>query len=122
MSGYYRYTHTQIAKYAKTLRKNMTEEERILWVKLRENQLGYKFRRQYVIDNYIVDFICLEKRLIIELDGSQHFKPNAIHDDRKRTYHLAQKEFQVLRFTNSEIRQNLNDVLKIIYFYLTGEI
>ena len=71
MSGYYRYINTQIAKYAKTLRKNMTEEERILWVKLRENQLGYKFRRQYVIDNYIVDFICLEKRLIIELDAIQ---------------------------------------------------
>ena len=81
---------------ARDLRKNSTDAERHLWYHLRANRLGFKFKRQVRIGAYVVDFVCLEKRLIIELDGGQHMD-NQIYDT-KRTEWLMAHRFKVLRF------------------------
>ena len=94
----------------------MTDVERKLWQRLRGKQLGEKFRRQYPIDNYIVDFVCLEKRLIIECDGGQHAEQES--KDSERDKHLQGKGFMVLRIWNNEIIENLDGVLETIYYHL----
>lgn len=91
------------------LRKNSTPEEQQLWLLLKSrNFYNYKFRRQVLIDNYIVDFCCFEKRLIIELDGGHHRKTKT--QDFERDHYLKQQGFKVLRFWNSEITNNINTV------------
>jgi len=101
-----------IKSFARQLRKNQTEAEKKLWFNINLRQLGgHKFRRQQVIDNlYIVDFICFEKRLIIELDGGQH-TPEA---DKERTNYLNAQNFEVLRFWNNEVLENIDGVLYVI--------
>ena len=87
---------------ARILRKKSTEAENYLWYFLRKRNFnGFKFRRQYVIGHYIVDFICIRKKLIIELDGGQHSQ--AICYDERRTTFLESKGYIVLRFWNNEI-------------------
>jgi len=99
--------------FAKELRNRPTETEKLLWRYLRLKQLeGLKFRRQYPIDHYIVDFICLEKRLVIEVDGGQHSSEK--DKDIKRDYYLKQQKFKVLRFWNTEVLTNIEGVLEII--------
>ena len=73
---------------------------------------GLKFRRQQPIDNYIVDFVCFDNRIIIEVDGGQHADEN--NKDRERDFYLQQCGFKVLRFWNNEVLQNTNEVLEII--------
>ena len=98
---------------AKYLRKNMTEAEKKLWFKLHQKQLGgYKFRRQQSIGNYIVDFVCFEKRLIIEIDGGQHNSENKYENDR--TEFLESEGFKVLRFWNNDVLKNIEGVLDVI--------
>ncbi len=98
---------------ARNLRKNQTEAEKIIWYQLRNRNLsGYKFRRQYTIGRYIVDFVCLDRKLVVELDGSQHFETK-IYDD-KRSEFLNQNGFMVLRFWNNEVFDNLDGVLERI--------
>ena len=93
-----------IKEFVRELRQNNTPQENKLWHKINNNQLGVKFRRQHQIDNkYIADFVCLEKRLIIELDGGQHCDSNT---DPQRTYYLEQQKFRVIRFWNNEIDNN----------------
>ena len=100
---------------ARTLRKNATKQERILWKFLRNSSLkGYKFRRQYPIGNYIVDFVCLEKFLIIEIDGGQHNVEEIIRYDKERTDYLNQRGFKILRYWNNDIDKNLLGVYKNI--------
>jgi very-short-patch-repair endonuclease len=84
---------------ARQLRKDMTEAERALWAKLRRRQvLGHKFRRQQQLGAYVVDFVCLDKKLVVELDGGQHARR---HDcDAQRTRWLEAQGFEVLRFWN----------------------
>ena len=94
------------------LRKNSTNAERHLWYQLRANRLGFKFKRQVPIGAYIVDFVCLEKRLIIELDGGQHMD-NQIYDT-KRTDWLMTHGFNVLRFWNHDVFQQTPSVLEVI--------
>ncbi len=102
--------------FANELRKNQTDAERHLWYYLRSRRFqGYKFRRQYFIESYIVDFICLEKKLVIELDGGQHNLNEVIEYDKKRTDFLISKGFEVLRFWNNEVLNQTNDVLNCIY-------
>jgi very-short-patch-repair endonuclease len=97
----------------KILRKRPTEAEQLLWNKLRQQQLeGFKFRRQQPIDNYIVDFVCFEKRIIVEVDGGQHATRSK--DDTARDTYLRQQGFQVLRFWNNEVLQNINGVLEVV--------
>lgn len=100
-----------IKHFSRNLRNGPTEAEKILWQHLRAKQLhGYKFRRQVPIDNYIVDFLCFEKRIIIELDGGQH----GSDADMQRTEYLERKGFLVLRFWNNDVLENIEGVLQTI--------
>ena len=106
--------YTMLKTYAKELRKNQTDAERHLWTHLRNRAfLNYKFRRQYWIEKYIVDFVCLEKQLVIELDGSQHQTQKSY--DEKRTHFLESKGFRVVRFWDNEVLKNTQQVLEYLY-------
>ena len=98
---------------ARTLRKSMTNAERLLWRHLRAKQLkGMKFRRQEQIGRFVVDFVCYEKLLIIEADGGQHaVEPEK---DEERTLWLNAQGFRVLRFWNHEILTNVDGVLEVV--------
>jgi len=89
----------------------MTDAERKLWFRIRNNQLGVKFRRQQPIGNYIADFICFEKKLVIEIDGGEHLENKR---DEARDKWFRKQRFQILRFWNNEVLANLEGVLKII--------
>lgn len=102
---------------ARDLRKGSTDAERHLWYYLRARRLGYKFKRQVPIGGFIVDFVCHEKQLIIELDGGQH-QANQAYDEQ-RTAKLMQRGFQVLRFWNHDVLQLTDDVLRVIYSSLS---
>lgn len=95
----------------KNLRNNMTRSEIILWSKLKEKQLGYKFRRQHGIGKYIVDFYCSELKLIIEVDGDVHGFNNQIAKDRERQDYLESLGSIIYRYTNNDIKNNLDGVL-----------
>ena len=99
---------------AKTNRKNPTEAESVMWDMLKGNNLGYHFRRQHIILDYIVDFICLEKGLVIELDGGYHNDPQQKAYDGYRTAHLQRLGYTELRFKNEELLCNPDDVIKKI--------
>ena len=104
---------------ARNLRKNLTEQEKILWQLLRKKSVNnLKIRRQYAIDNYIVDIVCHEKKLIIEIDGGQHNEEKNIAYDKERTKYLKTKGFKVIRFWNDEIKTNLDGVYEEILRYL----
>ncbi|GBE16805.1 hypothetical protein BMS3Abin15_00629 [bacterium BMS3Abin15] len=99
-------------KLARNLRKNSTPQEVIFWSRLKNRSFNnLKFRRQYPIGKYVVDFICLEKKLIIELDGWQHKEENNERYDRERSNLLKNKGFKVLRFWNNDINNNLEGTL-----------
>ena len=96
---------------AKKLRKNLTAEERILWSCLRNRSISkVKFRRQVPIGRYIVDFICYEKNLVIEIDGSQHAEVQKIYDEKRDNY-LRGMGYNVVRFWNSDVKDNLEGVI-----------
>jgi very-short-patch-repair endonuclease len=104
-----------IQNYSKTLRKQLTDSERVLWRHLRAKQLnGLKFRRQEPIGSYVVDFVCYKKRLIIEIDGSQHAKEDNKENDIRRDNWFQHQGFQVLRFWNNDVLHNIQGVLEII--------
>ena len=110
MGGNSRMTQSHLTERARELRSNMTNAERHLWKHLRQRQIaGYRFRRQMPMGSYIVDFICLERRLIIEIDGSQH-QEQQVYDARRDQW-LAEQEFQVLRFWNNEVLNQTEGVL-----------
>ena len=101
--------------FARDLRRNATDAERRLWTRLRRRQLaGHKFRRQVPIGSYIADFVCLERSLIIELDGSHHAEREAAHD-RARDDKLERRGSRVLRFWNHDVSHRLDDVIEIIW-------
>jgi very-short-patch-repair endonuclease len=103
---------------ARELRKNPTEAEKALWKHLRLRQIGgHKFRRQQIFGQYIVDFVCLERRLIIEVDGGQHSKELAY--DRERDKWLAEQGFHVLKFWNNQVLQETETVKEVIQKALT---
>ena len=107
------YILNKMTSLGKVLRKRPTDAERLLWKQLRLKQLeGLKFRRQQPIDNYIVDFVCFERRIVVEVDGGQHAIQK--EDDILRDTYLTQQGFQVLRFWNNEVLQNINGVLEVI--------
>ena len=102
---------------AKSLRKNMTKEERHLWYDfLRTYSL--KFRRQAVINKYIADFYCPEAKLIIELDGSQHFEEKEIEYDEKRTAFLEKYGLKIIRIPNNMIKEQFDEVCEYIDNYI----
>jgi primosomal protein N' (replication factor Y) len=88
---------------ARKLRRDMTEVERLLWHGLRRGQLGWRFRRQHPIPPYVVDFACIEARLVIEADGGQHAE---LGEHEQRDLDLRNKGWRVLRFWNNDILEN----------------
>ncbi|MXN92125.1 leucine--tRNA ligase [Flavobacterium sp. Sd200] len=110
-----------LVEHGKANRKEATEAEILLWEALRNKNLGYKFRRQHAIGKYIADFVALEKRLIVEVDGGYHNQAEQIELDEERTLELEQKYlFKVLRFTNDEVLNNLESVLTNIRIALSN--
>ena len=99
--------------YAGTLRRNQTPEERHLWYDFLRYQRP-RFHRQLAIGNYIVDFACMKSRLVVELDGGQHYDEATMAYDDARTAFLQSQGYRVLRFINSDIRQHFNDVCATI--------
>ena len=99
-------------KIERRLRRHSTDAEMVLWLSLRDRRLsGFKFVRQEAIESFIVDFICREKKLIVEVDGGQHAENEK---DRVRDRQLENAGFKVLRFWNNEVLSNKNGVLEVI--------
>ena len=101
----------RLIEEAKRMRKEPTDAEAALWELLRDKKLGDKFRRQHLIDDFIVDFVCLSKNLVIEVDGGYHNDPTQKEYDQQRTLYLNEKGFRVIRFTNEEVLGNTEAVL-----------
>lgn len=99
--------------HARRLSKTMTEAEQALWRRLRGRQLGVKFRRQHPFGRYVLDFVCLERMLVIEVDGSQHV--DAAIQDAARTRDLERAGFRVLRFWNNEVLTEMEAALERIW-------
>ena len=105
--------NSKIVPLARELRKNMTKEERHLWYDfLRDYPV--RFLRQKVIDDYIVDFYCHSARLIIELDGSQHYDEKGLLKDKIRTSKLKERKLKVIRIPNNEVNRNFEGVCQYI--------
>jgi len=104
---------------ARELRKNMTDAERHLWSKIRRKQLkNYQFYRQKNIGSYIVDFYCPAAKLIVEVDGGQHYVSETIKNDEIRDNYLGNLGFTVLRFSDRDIFKNIEGVLQRIFDHL----
>ena len=105
--------------FARQLRKNQTEAEKKLWKYLKSKQVkGLKFRRQEPIGSYIVDFVCFENKLVIELDGSQHIEDK--ENDIERDDWLKSQGFAVIRFWNNEVMNNIDGVLAVIFYFCSN--
>jgi very-short-patch-repair endonuclease len=101
-------------RYARNLRKNATDPERLLWSHLRRRQMaGFKFRRQHSVGPYICDFACVEARVVVELDGSQHAEQSDY--DARRDSFLRSSGFRILRFWNNDILSRTAIVLETVY-------
>jgi len=105
------YNRTTTKDHRQKLRNDTTPQERILWKYLKGDQRGCKFRRQFGIGDYIIDFFCAEKKLAIEIDGSQHFEESATHYDAERSRFLESRGCTVLRFSNDQINTNVEGVV-----------
>ena len=116
-----RFTASKTLKRAKQLRTDQTEAEQRLWGYLRAKRLqGWKFNRQVPVGNYIVDFICDEARLVIEVDGVTHSDDHQIKYDEKRTRYLESLGYRVFRCYNTDVYQNLDGVLEGILIALSN--
>ena len=96
-------SYSTTKQYAKENRSQMTDAEKLLWYHLRQEKLGARFRRQHIIGDYIVDFICLKQKLIIEIDGGYHQETTQQTEDKTRQNWLESMGYKVLRFTNEDI-------------------
>lgn len=100
-----------LKEYARENRKNMTLAESFLWQNLRANVLEHKFLRQHIIGDYIVDFVCRDDGLIVEVDGAYHAEREQMMDDEIRTHNLESMGFRVIRFTNEEVLYDIESVI-----------
>jgi very-short-patch-repair endonuclease len=106
---------SRLRSNARALRRNCTDVERILWSELRGHRLtGAGFRRQVPIGSYIADFVCHEARLVVKLDGGQHFSDDAERADAIRTVAIEKRGYRVLRFSNHDVVTNRVGVLEVI--------
>jgi very-short-patch-repair endonuclease len=113
------YNDNRLKTRRQALRNNMPKPEQRLWYWLRGKKAnGYKFRRQYGVGGYILDFYCPELRLGIELDGDSHFNDKAKEYDRIREDFLKANNIRVLRFTNKEVKDNIQGVVEKLLKYL----
>ena len=109
------------AHLQKRLRNGPTDAERKLWQRLKNRQIeGCKFRRQHPYEDYVLDYVCLERNLVVELDGGQHM--DAVAYDEKRTLLLEKAGFRVLRFWNSDVFVSIDGVLETIYLELVARV
>jgi very-short-patch-repair endonuclease len=109
-------TPAHMIELARHLRQNQTNAETLIWQLIRNRQVANaKFRRQQPIEGYIADFYCHEHKLVIELDGSQHFTEDGIKQDALRTQRLHQLGITVLRFDNRQVFLQTEAVLQMIY-------
>ena len=102
-----------LKKNAQSLRKNQAKEESLLWYQFLRHH-PCQFRRQYIIGNYIADFYCHRAKLVVELDGSQHYDPEGINRDAERTQYLESVGLMVLRFLNPDVLQHFQSVCEMI--------
>jgi very-short-patch-repair endonuclease len=106
----------KLKDFSRELRTHMTDAEKVLWLKLRRKQLkGYQFYRQKIIGDYIVDFHCPRARLIVEVEGGQHYDPEETAKDRVRDERLRNLGFDVLRFSDREVLVERESVMEKIY-------
>jgi len=105
--------------HAIELRKEPTPTEAKLWSRIRNDQLGVTFRRQHAIGKYIPDFVCIQKKLIIELDGSQHLEQEGY--DEERTKYLEALGYKVIRFWNNDVTNNIDGVILAIIHAMEDE-
>ena len=106
------FNRSETKMHRKNLRKNQTPAEQQLWHKLKSRQcLGYKFFRQYGISNYIVDFYCAQLKLVIELDGGQHYTEQGKAYDEAREKYMASLGIKTLRFSNLDVLKNITSVM-----------
>jgi len=108
------FNRTEVKDLRRKLRQTQTDAETIFWSKVRGNQLGVKFRRQYSVKQFVIDFYVPEVRLAIELDGAVHFTDEAQARDAEREAIIAQYGITFLRFTNTEVETNLTGVLEAV--------
>ena len=108
----------RLTKNSQTLRKNMTKEERHLWYDFLKGQ-STTFNRQKVIGDYIVDFYCAKAKLVIELDGWQHYEEEGKEKDLKRDSYLAELGLKVLRYSNYDVNSNFDGVCADILKHLS---
>ena len=106
--------NAELKSHSRSLRKKQTKEEALLWYHfLRKYPM--RFRRQYIVGNYIVDFYCHKAKLAVELDGSQHFEPEEQKRDAERTKYLNSQGIEVLRFTNLEVLHQFDEACDLIH-------
>ena len=113
MSKYANY-NANLGNRARQLRRDMTRHEKHLWYDFLSAYPAAKWRRQRPIENYIVDFYCASAMLVVELDGSQHYEPEEVEYDRRRTEALSRCGLEVLRFSNADIDRNFTAVCEAI--------
>ncbi len=112
-----------ILEAARRLRQQMTDAEQLLWQCLRGKQLnGFKFRKQHPCLHYVLDFYCPAAKLAIELDGAQHYTPQGKIQDAQRSDVLREQGIRVVRFSNTEVLQNIENVLQKILMLLLQDI
>lgn len=104
-----------LKEFAKVNRQHMTDAEALLWQHLSNSKLGLPFRKQHIIGRYIADFICLQRKLVIEVDGGYHSQYEQQEYDLWRTKELNEMGYKVLRFKNEEINNNISKVLDQIF-------
>ena len=103
-----------LKEHAKRMRNQPTEAERTLWMFLQQSKLGEPFRRQFIIADNIVDFVCLPARLVVEVDGGYHDDVRQQYHDKLRTDEIEKLGFRVIRFTNEVVMTNIDNVLETI--------
>ena len=102
--------HPILLAHAREMRHPQTPAEASLWRALRNRKTGFKFRRQHPIYRFIIDFSCAEAKLLIEIDGESHLKPNQAEYDKARTEYLEALGYLLIRFTNDDVRYNIHEV------------
>ncbi|MEK6643549.1 MAG: endonuclease domain-containing protein [Planctomycetota bacterium] len=115
------YNRTREKARRRHLRRNLTPAEKRLWFRLRDHQLGgLKFRRQYSVGPYVIDFYCVEKKLAVEVDGDSHFGGGSEERDELRDRFLRDFGIRVLRFTNVDVYKRVESVLEHIFDVADG--
>jgi len=109
------HVYPPILQRAREMRHPLTPAEQKVWARVRNRQVGYKFRRQHPIYRFIADFYCVEVKLVIEIDGDTHAEPDQAEYDAARTEWLEARGHRVIRFSNRDVHAHLDDVLKTIF-------